>query len=143
MSNRRFRTLVDNEVQSSLLFRLLAHWVLFMLANAAAVIIWVRLIELPTEAWQEVMSVAAQRLIPFILISVSLVPIFILNSLKVSNRFAGPFVRIRRVIALMAEGKTPEKIEFRQGDFWKSVAHDLNRVASQRQLNAPESSANA
>lgn len=143
MSNRRFRTLVDNEVQSSLMFRLLSHWGLFMLANAAAVILWVRLIEMPTDAWQEVMSIAGQRLIPFIMISISLVPIFILNSLKVSNRFAGPFVRIRRMIATMAEGKTPEKIEFRQGDFWKSVAHDLNRVASQRQQNEPESTVQA
>ncbi len=128
MSKRRMQKLVDFEVQSSLLVRLVIHWLLFLIVNVVGVVFWIRLVEQPTDDWSTVWTAAMQRLLPFALISLALLPVFIWDSLKLSNRFAGPILRVRRALSRLANGETPELIEFRQSDFWKSLALDLNRA---------------
>ena len=80
------------------------------------------------EPWEETYALTWPRLVPFVLVSLALVPVFIWDSFKLSNRFAGPIVQVRRALAQIADGQTPKAIEFRQGDFWKSLANDLNRA---------------
>jgi hypothetical protein len=128
MSKRRNQKYVDREVQSSLLLRLSAHWILFLFANAIAIVLWIRLLETPTEPWSDTFQLAIQRMLPFAVISIALAPVFVWDAMKLSNRFAGPIVRVRRSLAQIANGETPRAIEFRTGDFWKSLANDLNRA---------------
>lgn len=125
---RRIQNLVDREVQSSLAKRLLLHWLLFLIATSLSVLMWVRLIEAPTESWQTVINMSIGRLIPLAVAAVVLLPMFIKDSISLSNRFAGPVVRVRRALADFADGKSIEPVELRQGDFWKSLAHEVNRV---------------
>lgn len=128
MAKRRLQKYVDREVQSSLLWRLCAHWALFMVANMMAITLWTRFMDTPTEPWADTFALTWPRVVPFILVSLALVPVFIWDSLKLSNRFAGPIVRVRRALAQIADGQSPKAIEFRHGDFWKSLAIDLNRA---------------
>ena len=132
MAKRRLQKYVDREVQSSLLRRLSAHWVLFMVANVMAITLWTRLMDTPTELWSETFALTWQRVVPFLLVSFALAPVFVLDALKLSNRFAGPIVRVRRALAQIADGQTPKAIEFRNGDFWKSLANDLNRAFAKK-----------
>jgi hypothetical protein len=125
---RRMQNLVDREVQWSLAKRLLLHWLLFLIATSLSVLMWARLIEAPTESWQTVINMSIGRLIPFAVAAVVLLPMFIKDSITLSNRFAGPVVRVRRALADFADGKSIEPVELRQGDFWKSLAHEVNRV---------------
>jgi hypothetical protein len=125
---RRSQKYVDREVQTSLLRRICIHWVLFMIANICAMTLWTRFLETPFEPWSETLRVTWNRVLPFTLISLALLPVFVWDALKLSNRFAGPIVRVRKVLTQIANGQTPKPIEFRQGDFWKSLAHDLNRA---------------
>lgn len=125
---RRMQNLVDREVQSSLAKRLLLHWLLFLIATSLSVLMWVRLIEAPTDSWQTVINMSIGRLIPLAVTAVVLLPMFIKDSITLSNRFAGPVVRVRRALADFADGKSIEPVELRQGDFWKSLAHEVNRV---------------
>jgi len=99
-----------------------------MVANLVAMTLWTRLIDTPTEPWEATFVMTGQRIVPFLLVSFSLAPVFIWDAIKLSNRFAGPIVRVRRALAQIADGQTPKAIEFRNGDFWKSLAHDLNRA---------------
>jgi len=128
MAKRRLQKYVDREVQSSLLRRLLLHWVLFMVANFVAITMWTRFVDTPTEPWSETFSLTWQRVFPFALVSIALAPVFIWDAVKLSNRFAGPIIRVRRALAQIADGHSPNQIEFRHGDFWKSLANDLNRA---------------
>lgn len=125
---RRMQNLVDREVQTSLARRLLLHWLLFLIATSLSVLMWVRLIEAPTDSWQTVINMSIGRLIPLAVTAVVLLPMFIKDSITLSNRFAGPVVRVRRALADFADGKSIEPVELRQGDFWKSLAHEVNRV---------------
>ena len=139
MSKRRLQKYVDREVQSSLMTRLCGHWVLFMIANLFAILCWTRFMDTPAEPWETTLTLTWQRVLPFGLVSLALVPVFIWDAIKLSNRFAGPIIRVRRVLAQYADGQDFNAIEFRQGDFWKALANDLNRAFS-RKIAAEESS---
>ena len=132
MSKRRLQKYVDREVQTSLLTRLCGHWALFMIANVVAILFWTRFMDTPTDPWGVTVSLTWQRMLPFALVSMALAPVFIWDAVKLSNRFAGPIIRVRRVLAQYAEGHDFKAIEFRQGDFWKALASDLNRAFSRK-----------
>ena len=128
MTKRRQQKYVDREVQTSLMLRLSIHWLLFMVANVIVISLWTKLVDTPTDPWAETVAMTWQRVFPFLLVSFALAPIFIWDAIKLSNRFTGPIVRVRRALALIADGEPPKAIEFRTGDFWKSLAHDFNRA---------------
>ena len=99
-----------------------------MAANITGIILWTRFIDTPTDPWETTFAMACQRGTPFVLVSFALAPVFIWDAIKLSNRFAGPIVRVRRALAQIADGHPPQAIGFRNGDFWKSLALDLNRA---------------
>lgn len=107
-----------------------------MIANVIGVLLWTKLIDTPTDPWATTFSLAWQRFIPFVIVSISLVPVFVWDAIKLSNRFAGPIVRVRHALAQIADGQSPKPIEFRNGDFWKSLAVDLNRAFTARNMTS-------
>jgi hypothetical protein len=68
------------------------------------------------------------HLAPILIVAFSLVPLFIWDAIGLSNRFAGPIIRVRRTLSDLADGKSPQLVEFRSGDFWQTLASDLNRL---------------
>jgi len=132
MTKQRHQKYVDREVQSSLFVRMCAHWSFFMVANVVAITLWTRFMDTPTESWEATLMLTWQRVVPFALVSLALAPVFIWDAIKLSNRFAGPIVRVRHVLAGFADGQDFKAVEFRQGDFWKSLASDLNRAFTRK-----------
>ncbi len=128
MSKRRSQKLIDYEVQSSLVVRLCIHWTLFMIATAVGMFLWVRLIEAPVATMAETASKFYSIFIPLLIVAIALLPVFVLDAVKLSNRFTGPIFRLRRTLASIAEGKTVRPLEFRSNDFWRSLANDFNQV---------------
>jgi hypothetical protein len=59
-----------------------------------------------------------------------LLPLFLRDTLKLSNRFAGPMYRLRMALKSMVSEGTLKPIKFRDGDFWQEAAEDFNVVAS-------------
>jgi hypothetical protein len=133
---RRIQNLVDREVQSSLAKRIVLHWFVLMFATALGILAWTRLIEAPTEPWESVLNISLGHLTPVVITFLVMLPMFIKDSLSLSNRFAGPIVRVKRALADFADGKSIEPVEFRHGDFWKSLAHEVNRVTNRAEKEA-------
>jgi nitrogen fixation/metabolism regulation signal transduction histidine kinase len=65
---------------------------------------------------------------PFLLVMVFLLPVFVIDSIKLSHRFAGPIFALRRAIREVAAGQMPRKLKFRRRDFWKDLAEDYNAM---------------
>jgi hypothetical protein len=130
MSKRRTQKLVDYEVQSSLIVRLCMHWVLFLVATAIAMFLWVRFFESPLDSLEVSFNKYLSTLIPLVVVALALLPVFVLDAVKLSNRFTGPILRLRRTLASLAEGQPVKPLEFRSNDFWRSLADDFNRVIS-------------
>jgi len=101
---------------------------MFMIANVIAIMLWTKFIETPTDPWALTLTMTWQRVVPFLLVSFALAPVFIWDAMKLSNRFVGPIVRVRKALSEISAGNAPRAIVFRRGDFWKSLAVDFNRA---------------
>lgn len=111
-------------VQGAILLRLVVHWALFLIAAGALLYFVELLIGHPRDAGRNLIV----RHGPTALSVVVLAPIFLLDLCKLTNRFAGPMVRLRRAMHELAEGRDVAPVCFREHDFWQDLAMDFNRV---------------
>jgi hypothetical protein len=125
----RKRFFVDFRVQGALIVRVVLYWLMCLATMALFLLGWrmlrgpVRSVHLHlNELWAQYGPLAAASLL--------LLPIVILDLLQISNRFAGPMVRLRRSMHDLALGKPVKAIHFRQGDFWSEIAEDFNKIAA-------------
>ena len=63
-----------------------------------------------------------------------------LDTIRLSNRFAGPVSRLRNAMRKVADGGSYEPLKFRGNDFWTELADDYNRfmVETERRIAAAE-----
>ena len=132
---QRKTTFVDPKVQGALVRRLVLHWLAFI-AVAAGVAFCLQVLTDPFSSIEE----HARKLWfthgPFLLVLFFLMPVFIVDTIKLSHRFTGPIYRLRRVVHDIAEGKPVATVKFRDGDYWQGLASDFNamleRLTSER-----------
>lgn len=125
---RRKRHLIDYEVQSSLLRRMAIHWCLFLVANAIALYAWTFLLVGADGLLEDHFGYFAKLYLPVLIVSVMLFPVFLLDASKLSNRFVGPILRVRQALSAAAKGDEVKPLKFRENDFWRTLAADLNTV---------------
>ena len=128
---KRKRLFVDYKVQGSLIRQLVIHWALacFLIflyvftlqafANGFAL----GFAENIQEIWKD------YGLLALVLLVIS--PVFFYDSIKLSNRFAGPMISFRSSLKKIANGENLEPINFRENDFWKELAIDLNKISAE------------
>ncbi|CAD75426.1 MAG TPA: hypothetical protein DDX19_23545 [Rhodopirellula baltica] len=130
----RSTTVVDRTVQYGVVKKIAFHWIVLFVCNSVALLLWLRLFEQPDLSWQHSFEDCVRRFLPFFLISVALIPAFVLDTLKLTNRFAGPIMRLRTEILNAAEGRPVKRLSFRTNDFWKDVADSFNSMAQRTGL---------
>jgi hypothetical protein len=123
--SQRSQNFVDSPVQGALLRRIFLHWCSFFFVLAAAVVSLETLLGDPAKNfsdrfWQEANSF---KLIAVVMLS--LLPAFMLDTIRFSNRFVGPVSRLRRGLRELKEGKA-ERIQFRGNDFWTEMGNEFN-----------------
>jgi hypothetical protein len=129
---RRRRNLVDPVVQGNLLRKVALHWGFLFLANTLGLMVWVRMFEEPGTSWQATFVECLQRFLPFFVISIALIPAFVWDTLKTTNRFAGPMLRLRNALAEAARGRAVKPLHFRGDDFWQEAADHFNALMDRR-----------
>lgn len=127
----RRRIFVDPEVQGGLVRKLLSHWILFFVCNTLALTIWVRLFDQPSASWGQSFLDTLMRFLPFFVISLALVPAFAWDTLKLTNRFAGPMLRFRSALADARAGRKVAELRFRDSDFWAEIAENFNHIVAE------------
>ena len=63
-----------------------------------------------------------------LLIAFALLPVFVYDVIKMSNRFAGPISRLRVTLTDIADGKDVKPLNFREGDFWNEISVKFNKA---------------
>lgn len=58
-------------------------------------------------------------------------PVFIFDSIKLSNRFVGPMISFRSSLRKLASGDEAPSLTFRKGDFWRDLTDDFNKVSAE------------
>lgn len=125
----RGKLFIDGQVQGTLARRILFHWVslafcLFLLTAA------VQVLQSPFDPpGEHARKYFAENTRVFLVLAL-LTPAFVWDSIKVSNRFAGPVYRLRTSLDQLAKGEPVPPIKFREGDFWIDLADKFNQVRS-------------
>ncbi len=134
--NQRKKLFVDRKVQGTLLLRVVLYWIYCLAAVILLVACWAVITEKPASS-TELFQRLAVHYAPGILASFLLLPIVLWDFLRVSNRFAGPMVRVRWTLQKIAEGEDVQPLSFREGDFWHEFSEDFNAAMLKQRERQP------
>lgn len=134
----RNKLFIDSSVQMMLVTRVLAHWLVFFFLFFLTLLTIEYFLRDPALTIFDCMNSVVSKHSMLILVSVALLPVFLYDTIKMSNRFAGPIYRLRKNLKSLAEGKPVEEINFRDKDLWAELSVDFNEVA--KKLNQQSNS---
>ena len=143
MSHKRYlrkRLFVDPKVQGALVMRVVVYWVVCLITMALMLLCWRIVVSgparLPHTHFNEMWFFYG----PAVIASFILLPLVIVDIIRLSNRFAGPMLRLRRGMRELVRGEHVAPIRFRDGDFWQDFADEFNALAArvQRETAQPE-----
>lgn len=138
-TGKRQCSYIDNKVQGSLIRRVLFHWLAFFVSVALSIGVIQVLMGDPNQPVVENLRLAYTKYAMFFVIMLALLPAFVLDTIKISNRFVGPIYRLRTVLKSGASGGKFTPVRFRDGDFWPELAEEFNQfVEQQRKLTLAE-----
>jgi hypothetical protein len=125
---RRKILFVDAKVQGALVLRALSYWFFCLLTVVFMVLLW-RILQGPPQMFYMHVDAMCAQFGPALIASVLLLPVVLIDSIRLSNRFAGPLVRLRRAMRAVSKGEQVEPVIFRDGDYWQEFADDFNAMA--------------
>ena len=128
----RKRLFVDPKVQGALVARVALYWVVCLFAITITLLCWSMFIGPARKPWTHLDNMWFHYG-PALIASLLLLPLVLVDILRVSNRFAGPLLQLRRSMRELAAGKPVKPIRFRKGDFWQEFAEEFNAVAARVQ----------
>ncbi|MBL8849906.1 MAG: hypothetical protein JNG89_09485 [Planctomycetaceae bacterium] len=130
---RRKRTYINSRVQGRFLFRVAAYWLTYhaVLWHGLFVYRYAQVRMTTTEAtpFTPVSSVYWQfctDYAPLLMCSVLIMPLFMLDFVRLTHRIVGPLVRSSNALQSLMEGKRVQHIEFRKGDLLTEFQTRLN-----------------
>lgn len=125
--NQRKRFFVDRQVQGALVRRAVVYVLLVVVLIALLSTLCIAVIEGPLSVTQ-LAELMWARLGPAWVATILLIPIIVIDCIRLSNRFAGPMLRLRRAMKDAGAGKDVSLVRIRKGDFWYEFAEDFNRM---------------
>jgi hypothetical protein len=129
MKSRRSKLLVDRPVQLQVTSRLLFHWFAFLMVVVVALPLLRTLLKFDVNT--PLAMQAADAGLDAVIIGVlflMLLPYFVYDTFRTTNRFSGPMYRLHQTLKAMSEGIPCPPMKFRKNDFWTEVAVDFNKA---------------
>ncbi len=128
---KRRQFFVDPKVQGPLAARVILYWFICLITVSLMLLVW-SVVRTPRPLPMHLEQLWF-HFGPALIAALVLLPMVITDIIRVSNRFAGPLVRLRRSMRALARGEPVEPIRFREGDFWQSFAEEFNAVVARVQ----------
>lgn len=129
---------VDPKVQGALVARVVFYWFVCLITIALMLLCW-HIVTGPARLFYTLFDDMWFFYGPPAIASFMLLPLVIFDIIRMSNRFVGPLLRLRRSMRALAHGEPVEPIEFRDNDFWHDFADEFNAVRARiEQLSARE-----
>ena len=130
LNSRRRQIITDQSVQGELIFRAIVYWFFCLLVVELLVLGWA-MFSGPSRPFPVVIRQSLSLSAPAVFGSVLLLPVVLIDVLKVSNRFVGPIQQVRHTLRQLAKGEPARRVYLRKGDFWQELAHHTNLIADQ------------
>jgi hypothetical protein len=133
-SRRQF--IVDSTLQGALLSRCVLYWSMCLAAVFVSLLCWDAAVG-PPQTFNDRIANIWIKYSPAMLFVAALTPIMAFDFIRLSNRFAGPLVRLRRTMRDLGQGESVEPVVLRRSDFWREFADEFNAVITRvRQLES-------
>ena len=126
--HKRERFFVDSTVQGLLLRRIVFHWVIFFFVACGCVLALQSMMGDPEVTFNERVRTVVGDFSLTAVILVMLLPAFLLDTIRISNRFVGPITRLRGGLKDLGNGNNTNKMKFRDNDLWYQAADEFNVV---------------
>jgi len=123
----RKKLFVDPKVQGALISRVILYWFFCLLTITLMLLCW-RIVTGPARPFYTHFNDMWFFYGPAAVASLILLPLVVVDVVRLSNRFVGPLLRLRRSLRALAQGDDVEPLEFRGGDFWREFADEFNAV---------------
>ena len=123
----RKKLFVDPKVQGALVARVVLYWAVCLCTISMMLLCW-RTITGPARMFYTHFSDMWFFYGPALIASFILLPLVVVDIVRLSNRFTGPLLRLRRCMRELARGEHVEPIGFRDDDFWHDIAEAFNGV---------------
>ncbi len=124
---QRRKVYIDAGVQGALARRIILHWVVFL--GAASLVAFVmQVLSNPFRPLADHVRDMWWNQGPFFVVMLFLLPVFVVDTVKISHRFAGPIFSLRRTMREITQGKPVRKLKFRTNDFWHDLSEDFNAM---------------
>ena len=125
---RRRRLLVDVEIQGAILKRVAIYWAFCVLFIMTPIVVINVLSQFGsgTSILTILSNVFREYWLSFAF-ALLLLPMALMDALKLSHGFVGPMIRLRKELAKQATRTDIEFPKFRDSDFWNSLAIDVSR----------------
>jgi len=128
--NRREVLFVDPKVQGLLMTRVVTYW--FVVVFTLGLLIGYQVyMSGGSESLSFKLKVVLANFEPALIAALCVLPFIMLDSLRVTSKFAGPLVRLRKEMRNLADGKPVEPIKFRKNDFYDELTDEFNQLAEQ------------
>ena len=132
MKHLRKKLLINREVQGAIICKTVLHWFFYLTAIIFTVVI--------CEVWRDPSKLAIKLVFqsfiyfaPAVIASIILLPAVIYDTLKESNRVAGPIYRLRCEMEKLTQTGSVRNLRFRDGDHWNEMADTFNELADSHQ----------
>jgi hypothetical protein len=128
--NQRKKSVVDASVPWTLASRVILHFIVFLLVGVVVGLINQFLSD-PFGGFAKNLNAYWRQTSPMLLTLICLIPIFVRDTLTLSNRIAGPICNMRDKMKRLGEGEAdvPE-LRFRKGDMWSDVLGLFNTMVA-------------
>jgi methyl-accepting chemotaxis protein len=124
---KRRQLFVDSTLQGALLSRCVLYWGMCLAAVFVSLLCW-DLVVGPTQVFYTRVENTWFKYAPAMLFVAALTPVMAFDFLRMSNRFAGPMIRLRRAMRDLGQGERVEPVVLRRNDFWRDFSDEFNSV---------------
>jgi nitrogen fixation/metabolism regulation signal transduction histidine kinase len=126
-TEKRRRNLSKHKVQVRLVARIALHWLIFFVTAFAVLYFWQLLLSGdPFDFFSVAVGEVLERSAPVFVVLVVLIPLFVWDTVKLSNRIVCPVSRLESAMARLAAGEIVEPMACRLTDPWQPLFSEFN-----------------
>ena len=129
-NNKRRKAVVDARIQWTLAGRVVMHFFAFICGGVFLGLIF-QYLSNPLGGLSEHFTAFWKQSAPMLMAMLCLIPIFVRDTLTLSNRIAGPIYRLRSTIKRIGDGETAPPLSFRKNDMWDHLPDLFNKMTDQ------------
>lgn len=126
--NARKRIYVDRFVQGGIVARVMFLWLTFGTITILIAVL-LKYFANPTMEFTYYLEDSRQLGGSLLMAFAAVFPLAVLHLMQFTHRFAGPILRLRRMMQNLVLGEEVPKLKFRKNDYWQDLADDFNSIA--------------